>query len=102
MQASANKGELAGSCTEKKNFRYKQGLQEWLDLGVQRRQDMFYFSVCLTVLLSSLWESFFVRLPLRGGPWLLQASPVTDLSASEKKSPSISSDWSDGARICLS
>lgn len=70
---------------KRKKFRYKQGLQEWLDLGVQHPQDMFFFSLCLTVLLSSLWDSFFVRLPLRGGPWLLQASTVTDLSASEKK-----------------
>lgn len=66
--ASANKRELAASCTEKKKkSRYKQGLQEWLDPGVHCHQDMLFLSLHLIVLISLLGLSFLVRLPFYGG-----------------------------------
>lgn len=69
---------------KKKKSRCKQGLQEWLDPGVHCHRDMLFLSLHLTVLISLLGVSFLVRLPFYGGPWLLQASILTGLSASEK------------------
>lgn len=86
--------------TEKKQSRYKQELQEWLDPGAQYHQGMFF--LCLTVLLSSLWVSFLVRLPVRGGLWLFQVSIVTDLSASGKGVPPLDLIGLMGAHTCVS
>lgn len=54
----------------------------------------------LTVLLSSLWVSFSVRLPLHGEPWLLLVSILTDLSTSEKRVAELAPIGLMGAHVC--